>query len=302
MSRWESRIISMGENFQYQYIIPVDEHENPKNNNERVETMTQNLPQIFNYQGNQVRIVEINGEPYFVAKDVCEVLEIKNHKDAVSRLKESMKSGVVITDPHGRPQMTKVISEAGLYKLIFQSRKPEAEKFSDWVAEEVLPAIRKTGSYIVPKVSQAELMHMMTSELVRQEKALAEVKTEVKEVQSEVTDLKTDINDEFNTIHERIDSWDKLSIQRDKRQMLVAMVGKYANEVGVSYGEAWKDFKQAFNTAFKTNLDLRITWFMRGNSPAKRPTMPEYLEKTGWIEDGLRVADKMLSEVRRRCS
>ncbi|AMA72753.1 hypothetical protein ACH33_07735 [Aneurinibacillus sp. XH2] len=108
-----------------------------------------NMPTIFNFKDREVRVVMVNNEPWFVAKDVCEVLEIKNHRDATARLKNSMKRAVGVTDAIGRVQETTVINEAGVYKITFASTKPEAEKFTDWLAEEVIPSIRKTGSYSV---------------------------------------------------------------------------------------------------------------------------------------------------------
>lgn len=109
------------------------------------------LPQIFMYQSKQVRTVMKNDEPWFVAKDVCEVLGISNHRDAVSRLNVSMKDDVGISDSIGRMQNTTIINEPAVYKLVFRSNKPEAEAFADWVATEVLPSIRKTGSYSLNK-------------------------------------------------------------------------------------------------------------------------------------------------------
>ncbi|QYY41488.1 BRO family protein [Aneurinibacillus thermoaerophilus] len=111
--------------------------------------MMSNMPTIFNFKDREVRVVMVNNEPWFVAKDVCEVLEIKNHRDATARLKNSMKRAVGVTDAIGRVQETTVINEAGVYKITFASTKPEAEKFTDWLAEEVIPSIRKTGSYSV---------------------------------------------------------------------------------------------------------------------------------------------------------
>lgn len=93
----------------------------------------------------------INNNPWFVAKDVCQILGIANHKDAVSRLDDDERDGVGITDPIGRQQTVTTVSESGLYALIFQSRKPEARKFRKWVTSEVLPSIRKTGMYAVPQ-------------------------------------------------------------------------------------------------------------------------------------------------------
>lgn len=119
--------------------------------------MTSEL-QVFEYKGASVRTVIIDGEPWMVAKDVCEVLGIQNHKDAIAGLDEDEKSGVAITDPHGREQITNVINEPGLYKLTFKSRKPSAKEFTRWVTHDVLPTIRKTGSYTLPNAETSEDM------------------------------------------------------------------------------------------------------------------------------------------------
>lgn len=104
--------------------------------------------QIFkNEQFGEVRTADIKGEVYFNLKDCCKVLEIKNHKDTVKRLNQH---GVVTTDlidSLGRTQQANFINESNFYKLVFQSRKPEAEKFADWVTSEVLPSIRKHGMF-----------------------------------------------------------------------------------------------------------------------------------------------------------
>jgi prophage antirepressor-like protein len=116
---------------------------------------------IFNYRSNEIRtVVDGNGEPWWVAKDVCEVLGILNHKDAISALDDDEKDGVGITDPIGREQRTNVINEPGLYTLIIRSNKPEAKPFKRWITHEVLPAIRKTGSYSMKNpISQRVVLH-----------------------------------------------------------------------------------------------------------------------------------------------
>lgn len=106
------------------------------------------LLRVFDYRdGRQVRTIIRNGEPWFVAKDVCEILEIANYRDALSRLDEDEK-GVVTTDTPGGRQQVSVVNEPGLYRLIFTSRKEEAERFKRWLAHEVIPSIRKTGAYV----------------------------------------------------------------------------------------------------------------------------------------------------------
>lgn len=101
----------------------------------------------FNYLSNTVRVVEIDGQPWFVASDVCAVLGIVNVSDACSKLgQDENRSQRLSGGRYGRPSL--LISESGLYKLIMRSDKPEARKFQDWVTREVLPAIRKDGMYV----------------------------------------------------------------------------------------------------------------------------------------------------------
>lgn len=103
------------------------------------------LQKVFNYGENPVRTVLKDEEVWFVAKDVCEVLDISVTQ--TRRLNDKQK-GLHSIQTHGGAQQMTIINEAGLYKLIFTSRKPDAEKFTDWVAEEVLPSIRKHGTYM----------------------------------------------------------------------------------------------------------------------------------------------------------
>ncbi len=102
--------------------------------------------QHFQFHGLSVRTILREKEPWFVTKDVCLVLGIGNYRDATSGLDEDEK-GVGTIDTLGGMQSMSIISESGLYALIFKSRKPEAKAFRKWVTSEVLPALRKTGSY-----------------------------------------------------------------------------------------------------------------------------------------------------------
>lgn len=108
----------------------------------------------FDFENNAVRLVIQNDEPWFVAKDVCTILDIANPWDAVARLDEDERDDLGITDAIGRKQEMNVVSESGLYALIFTSRKPQAKRFRKWVTSEVLPSIRKTGGYLTPKASE----------------------------------------------------------------------------------------------------------------------------------------------------
>lgn len=104
-----------------------------------------------------VRAVVKDGEPWFVAKDVCDTLEIGNSRQAVSYLDDDEK-GVTTNDTLGGTQQVSIINESGLYSLILRSRKPEAKKFKKWVTAEVLPSIRKHGAY----ATKAKLEEMLS--------------------------------------------------------------------------------------------------------------------------------------------
>lgn len=102
----------------------------------------------FTYDMNKVRTVLKDGEPWFVLKDICEILDIWNSRMVAERLDDEEKNSVSINDGNrGNPNFT-VVNESGLYNVIFLSRKPEAKRFKKWVTSEVLPSIRKTGSYV----------------------------------------------------------------------------------------------------------------------------------------------------------
>lgn len=116
--------------------------------------------QAFNFQDANVRTVMLNDEPWFVAKDVCDVLGIKNSRQAVSRLDEDEK-GVIQNDTPGGVQEVAIVSESGAYFLIARSDKPVAREFDRWVRKEVLPAIRKTGSYSVVGIEPGSAMAIL---------------------------------------------------------------------------------------------------------------------------------------------
>lgn len=106
---------------------------------------------------HEFRIVDRNGEPWFVLADVCRVLEIGNPSQAASRLDEDEKATLI--NDEGRPgdgaQSFTIINESGLYSLILTSRKPSAKRFKKWVTSEVLPSIRKTGGYTISRTTPA---------------------------------------------------------------------------------------------------------------------------------------------------
>ena len=117
--------------------------------------------QVFGFEGRNVRVVEKDGNPWWVLADVCEILGIVSVGNASDRLDDDEKSTLRLTegattDGTGNPNAT-VINESGLYTVILRSDKPDAKRFRKWITSEVLPSIRKTGSYggspIIPNLS-----------------------------------------------------------------------------------------------------------------------------------------------------
>ena len=106
--------------------------------------------QVFKFNDNQVRTIVTNNEPWFVLKDVCEVLGINNHRMTSDRLDADEVSQTDVVDSKGRRQKTNVVNESGLYSVILRSDKPEAKTFRKWITSEVLPSIRKHGAYLTP--------------------------------------------------------------------------------------------------------------------------------------------------------
>lgn len=105
-----------------------------------------NALQVFDYNGSAVRTVDKDGEVWFVAKDVCDVLELSNITEALRGLDDDeLSSEILKSGSQGREM--RLINEPGLYALVFRSNKPEAKQFSRWVRHDVLPQIRKTGSF-----------------------------------------------------------------------------------------------------------------------------------------------------------
>lgn len=119
-----------------------------------------NKLQVFHSdQFGQVRTVQKDGQPWFVAADVCRALEVGNSRQALSRL-DADEKGVISTDTPGGEQKMSIVNEPGLYTLVLGSRKPEARAFKRWITHEVIPSIRRSGGYIAGQeiMTDAELL------------------------------------------------------------------------------------------------------------------------------------------------
>ena len=143
--------------------------------------------QIFNYNNNQIRVVEKDGAAWFIAKDVCDVLGLGQVSRALQGLKTDGRL-LKVTHPQNPNKLIEVnaVNEPGLYKLIFKSRKPEAKQFQDWVFYEVLPDIRKYGMYLGDQAREAAITDPETFNAVL--RAYAQEKEKVKALESKIQD------------------------------------------------------------------------------------------------------------------
>lgn len=236
-----------------------------------------NEVQIFDFQANEVRVVIQDGEPWFIAKDVCSVLQHTNHRAAIAGL-DTDEKGVSIVDTHGGRQSMSIISEAGLYALIFSSRLEKAKAFRRWVTHDVLPNIRRTGTYSIAPKTSAEILLETVQQLVENERRTIQLENEMR------------------TMQRRMDLIDQVDINGDEQQQLNKLIRKYAQENGLTFAKGWRDFTDRFNTAYDTNLALRMRNYQEKHGLSGL-TRPQYLSLVGQLPDALRVVDKMLNPV-----
>ena len=106
------------------------------------------------FEGHEIRVFGTPDEPLFVASDICIILGLQNVSEAISSLDEDEKVNIICSDVTGRQRETRAVYESGLYSLVFKSKKEKAKLFKKWVTSDILPSIRKTGSYKLQQENQ----------------------------------------------------------------------------------------------------------------------------------------------------
>lgn len=209
--------------------------------------------QIFNFKNNEVRTVLINNEPYFIGKDVAEVLGYERTDNAIrSHVDDDDKLTHQISASGQRRNMT-VINESGLYSLILSSKLPQAKEFKRWVTSEVLPSIRKTGSYKIPSSPMEALQLMFDVQKEQKEK--------IEKVDQRVTNLE-------NTT--TIVSSQQLTLTKIAKSTAIRVLGgkdtpAYKNLSSRVFRELWRDYKDYFKIAsykdtLKTDYERAIKY------------------------------------------
>jgi prophage antirepressor-like protein len=210
------------------------------------------LTTFNNSQFGEVRTVTINGEPWFVGKDICAIFNDSNHNRSLSRVNENDKMPYEITDSLGRKQTVTVINEYGLYDLLW-SMKPQRsnkdgvqdaypteikerieklEKFKYWVTHEVLPSIRKTGGYQMQKpMTQLEILAAQAQALVEQERRLNAVEESTKALDAKIDAAA----DAFMAPSFSVETW-----RTETKSAISAIVEADKLSYGVYTGELYK--------------------------------------------------------------
>lgn len=214
-----------------------------------------------NNEFGEVRTTVIDDEPYFSLNDVCRILEIKNPSDAKNRLRKDGVGTTEVIDSMGRTQQANFINESNLYKLVFQSRKPEAERFADWVTSEVLPAIRKHGAYMTDGVIERTLTDpdylIMLATNLKEEKA----KRALAEAQNEKNKPKVLFAD---------------TVSASKRSCLMGELAKMISQEAIRQGKLDKKIGQNKLFAWMRNKGYLCKGGERRNQP-----------KQSYLEQGL---------------
>ena len=248
--------------------------------------------QNFNFSGQDVRIITINDEPWFVGKDVADILGYSNSRKALSDHVDDEDKGVTKSDTLGGNQNITIINESGLYSLILKSKKPEAKQFKRWVTSDVLPTIRKHGAYMTDKKAQdvlhgnglADLLIQAGEQIKSLEFDKQQLQVELEEVREKTTylDLILESPDDILTTQIAQDygysavSFNRilhdLRIQRKVNKQWVL----YSKYMGKGYiGSRTSDFVDSKGIA---RTSITTTWKQKG-----RKFLYEVLKKNGYF-------------------
>ncbi|CAK1252066.1 Prophage antirepressor [Fructobacillus tropaeoli] len=187
-----------------------------------------NEVKAFNFESMNVRTVTQNDETWFVAVDLAKVLDIKNPSDALKRLEEDERARFNL----GRQGEANIVSEAGLYNFIGASRKTEAKKFMRWVNHEVLPSIRKTGSYSVQPMDDFDKIALIAQGTTKLKEQVHGIETKVDTYIENQVITATDSNAIARAVSKRVHQYGALHrIDREERGPLFKDLNRQIKEV-----------------------------------------------------------------------
>lgn len=232
--------------------------------------MKQEIAIFENSEFGKLRTVAINGEPWFVAADVCRALEHSNPTKALGRLDEDEKANFKLGLQGGG---TNCVSESGLYSLVLGSRKPEAKAFKRWITHEVIPCIRKNGAYMTAQTIEAIMSDPQNFLKLVEALAVEKQKNSVLENALTVSEAN---NEELRTANKalaiQINTW-------DDRRVTVALMRAYGTFVygGTSVAWAWYQLYKALESKLGINVKIR-----RGRAQTSTRPLLDYIRPEEW--------------------
>ena len=212
--------------------------------------MNENEIQVWNYESSEIRTVQINGEPWFVLSDVCKVLELSSPHKVAERLDGDEKGRNQIPTLGGVQEMT-VVNESGLYAVILRSDKPQAKPFRKWVTSEVLPSIRKHGSYSVQ--SQFADLSPQLQVLIQMETRQKQIEARQAEQATALAGLEQKIQNTCEVI-----ALDKTAWRKDSEHL----INKIARATGDGYGGIrllYEEIYRSIESRAGVSLNTRLT-------------------------------------------
>ena len=212
--------------------------------------------QVFNFNDRDVRIVDKEGSPWFVAKDVCKVLGIKNHKMTVKEL-DSDEKDLIELSTRGGVQRVRVVSESGLYYIMRSSYKPIAKKFDKWLRSVVIPSIREKGYYSTKPLTSAEMLLAAAEELVKHERQLKDHEERISMIEEQQRDAMDALMD--------VEFADEEPDEKTLRAKINQLVRAYCLATGTEYQELWNRIYTDFK--YRYHIDLKKRAKNRGLKP-----------------------------------
>lgn len=212
--------------------------------------MNENEIQVWNYESSEVRTVQVNGEPWFVLSDVCKVLELSSPHKVAERLDGDEKGRNQIPTLGGVQEMA-VVNESGLYAVILRSDKPQAKPFRKWVTSEVLPSIRKHGSYSVQ--SQFADLSPQLQVLIQMETRQKQIEARQAEQATALAGLEQKIQNTCEVI-----ALDKTAWRKDSEHL----INKIARATGEGYGGirlVYEEIYRSIESRAGVSLNTRLT-------------------------------------------
>lgn len=212
--------------------------------------MNENEIQVWNYESSEIRTVQINGEPWFVLSDVCKVLELSSPHKVAERLDGDEKGRNQIPTLGGVQEMA-VVNESGLYTVILRSDKPQAKPFRKWVTSEVLPSIRKHGSYSVQ--SQFADLSPQLQVLIQMETRQKQIEARQAEQATALAGLEQKIQNTCEVI-----ALDKTAWRKDSEHL----INKIARATGEGYGGirlVYEEIYRSIESRAGVSLNTRLT-------------------------------------------